>query len=168
MFSVQTFYQPLISHTFPFSNFPLEFFSLLKASHTKKPKAKEPSQSPNQKPKKPSKQNPQPSFSGPSINSGKQDGAEVLGEGRDIVTGETCVPASLNASLGDTAVLLFSDSGQGCSYLGLQVKAIEPHLALLTSSSHRLFIIHSPQISEGFYGQGKFTQKVQLNLALKR
>jgi hypothetical protein len=35
------------------------------------------------------------------INSGKQGGAEALGEGRDIVTGETCFPASLNASLGD-------------------------------------------------------------------
>jgi hypothetical protein len=29
--------------------------------------------------------------SGPFINSGKQLGAETLWEGRDIVTGETCV-----------------------------------------------------------------------------
>jgi hypothetical protein len=43
----------------------------------------------------------------PFINSGKQGGAEALGEGRDIVTGENCVPASLKASLGDSAVLLF-------------------------------------------------------------
>jgi hypothetical protein len=47
------------------------------------------------------------SFSGPFIDSGKQGGAEVLGEGCDIVTGETCVPVSLNLNLGDAAVLLF-------------------------------------------------------------
>jgi hypothetical protein len=41
------------------------------------------------------------------MNSSKQGGAEALGEGCDIVTGETCIPASLNTSLGDIAVLLF-------------------------------------------------------------
>jgi hypothetical protein len=44
---------------------------------------------------------------------------------RDIVTGKTCVPASLNASLGDAAVLLFLFHGWGCAYLSLQVKAIK-------------------------------------------
>jgi hypothetical protein len=39
----------------------------------------------------------------------------------------------------------FSVSWQGLAYLGLQVKAITPHLALFTSISHRLFIILSPQ-----------------------
>jgi hypothetical protein len=41
-------------------------------------------------------------------------------------------------SLGDAAVLAF------CAYLSLQVKAIKSHLALLKSSSHRLFRIGSP------------------------
>jgi hypothetical protein len=59
-----------------------------------------------------------------------------LGEGCDTVTGETCVPASLKKI------------GWGCAYLSLQVKAIRPHLALLVSSSHRLFIIHSPQVGQ--------------------
>jgi hypothetical protein len=44
--------------------------------------------------------------------------------GHDIVTGETCVPASLNSSLGNTAVLLFLFPDGGCAYLGLQVKII--------------------------------------------
>jgi hypothetical protein len=79
----------------------------------------------------------------PFINSSKQGGTESLGEGRGIVTGGTCVPASLNTNLGDMAVtVLFRD--WGCAYLILQVKAIKPHLALFMSSSHRLFII-SPQ-----------------------
>jgi hypothetical protein len=38
----------------------------------------------------------------------QEGGATVLGKGCDIVTGETCVPASLTTSLGDAAVLLFS------------------------------------------------------------
>jgi hypothetical protein len=44
------------------------------------------------------------------IPSGKQGGgAAVLGEGRDIVTRETCVPTSLNANnLGKAAVLHFA------------------------------------------------------------
>jgi hypothetical protein len=78
--------------------------------------------------------------------SGKQGGAEALGEGSDIVTGKTYVPSSMNASLGDAAVLLFLFRDQGCAYLGLQVKAIKLHLTLLMSSSHRLLTIHSPHI----------------------
>jgi hypothetical protein len=66
-------------------------------------------------------------------------------QGHDIVTGETCVPDSLNTNLEDAAVLLFPVCGWGCAYLGLQVKAMKPHLALLVSSSHRLFII-SPHL----------------------
>jgi hypothetical protein len=66
----------------------------------------------------------------------------------DIVTGETCyVPASQNINnLGDAAVLLFPVCGWGCAYLSLQIKAIKLHLTLLMSSSHRLFIICSPQL----------------------
>jgi hypothetical protein len=41
------------------------------------------------------------------IPSGKQGGAAVLGEGHDIVTGETCVPASLNVNNLEAAVLHF-------------------------------------------------------------
>jgi hypothetical protein len=37
----------------------------------------------------------------------------------------------------------FSVCGRGCAYLSLQMKAIKPHLVLLVSSSHRLFIIRS-------------------------
>jgi hypothetical protein len=76
------------------------------------------------------------------VDSSKQGGAEALREGRDIATGETCIPASLNTSLGNTAFLLFSVSGQGCAYLGLHIKAIKPHLNLLKSSSHKAF--HNP------------------------
>jgi hypothetical protein len=102
--------------------------------------------SPKSPPKPKAKtKSPQPSFSGTFINSGKQGGTEAVGEGLDIVTGETCVPASLNTSLGDAAVPLFLFRDQDCAYLGLQEKAIKPHLTLLTSSSHRLFIIQSPQ-----------------------
>jgi hypothetical protein len=79
------------------------------------------------------------------MNSHKQGGSEALGQGRDIVTGKTCILASVNTNLGDTAVLLFPVCGWGCAYLGLQVKAIKPHLALLMSNSLKLFIICSPQ-----------------------
>jgi hypothetical protein len=50
------------------------------------------------------------SFSESFMSSGKQGGgAAVLGEGRDIVTRETCVPTSLNANtLGKAAVLHFA------------------------------------------------------------
>jgi hypothetical protein len=48
------------------------------------------------------------SFSKSFIPSGKQGGAVVLGEGHDIVTGETCAPAPLNVNnLGEAAVLHF-------------------------------------------------------------
>jgi hypothetical protein len=48
------------------------------------------------------------SFSDSSIPSGKQGGTVVPGEGYDIITGETCVPASLNVNnLGEAAGLLF-------------------------------------------------------------
>jgi hypothetical protein len=53
----------------------------------------------------------------------------------------------MNASLADAAVPLFLLRDQVCVYLGLRVKAIKPRLALLTSSSHRLFIIRSPQVA---------------------
>jgi hypothetical protein len=72
--------------------------------------------------------------------SGKQEGAVVLREGHDIVTGETCVPTSLNINnLAEAAVLL-----SGCSNISLQMKAVELQLILLTSSSHRLLIFCSP------------------------
>jgi hypothetical protein len=50
------------------------------------------------------------SFSESFISTGKQEsGATVLREGRDIVTRETCVPASLNVNnLGKVAVLHFA------------------------------------------------------------
>jgi hypothetical protein len=72
-----------------------------KASH---PKAKAKSQNPKLKQKN---QSPLSSFNWSFINSGKQGGAVALWEGHDIVTGESCIPASLNTNnLGETAVLL--------------------------------------------------------------
>jgi hypothetical protein len=75
--------------------------------------SKSPPTSKSQKPKSP-KQKPQSkspkvsSFSESFIPSGKQGGAAVLREGRDIVTGGTCVPASLNVNnLGEAAILHF-------------------------------------------------------------
>jgi hypothetical protein len=48
------------------------------------------------------------SFSESFTPSGKQGGAAVLGQECDIVTGETCIPASLNINnLGKAAVLNF-------------------------------------------------------------
>jgi hypothetical protein len=143
---VQTFYQPFFTHSFPFSNFPLAIlFSSLILFHSKSfphQKAQSKRIKPKPKPNAKSKKAPSP----PSVGlSGKQGGAEALGEESDIVTRETCISASLKASLGDAAVLHFSVCGQGCAYLSLQMKAIKLHLTLLTSSSHRLFIIHSPQ-----------------------
>jgi hypothetical protein len=76
---------------FPSTIFSLQqFFSLPKASHTKKPY---PSKSQKQKATK-QRQKPQnkslvSSFSEYFITSGKQDGAAILGEGHDIVIGET-------------------------------------------------------------------------------
>jgi hypothetical protein len=107
---------------------------------SQKPKAKAPSTSQRQKAPFPP--------SGVFINSCKQGGAAALREEHDIVTGETCLSASLNINnLGDPAVLLFPVCGQGCAYLSLQMKAIKLHLSLLMSSFHRLFIIHSPHPS---------------------
>jgi hypothetical protein len=71
------------------------------------------------------------SFSGSFINRGKQGGAEVLGEGRDTVTGETCIPASLKKTTWEKQLFCFP----GCASLR---KAGDPHLTLLVSSSHRL------------------------------
>jgi hypothetical protein len=47
------------------------------------------------------------SFSESFIQGGKQGGAAVLWQGLDIVTGETCVPASLNVNNLEAAVLHF-------------------------------------------------------------
>jgi hypothetical protein len=44
-------------------------------------------------------------------------------------------------------VVLFLFCDLGCSYLTLQMKAIKLYLAVLTSSSHRLFIICFPHSS---------------------
>jgi hypothetical protein len=118
------------------SNSPLaillqQFFSLPKASHIKKPKSKKSFK------QKPPKQKPQSnscasSFSESFIFSGKQGGAGVLREGHDIVTGETCIPASLNINnLEEAAILHFPLLGQGYANLNLQInilgKAVELH-----------------------------------------
>jgi hypothetical protein len=76
------------------------------------------------------------------MNSGKQGGAEALGEGCDIVTGETCVPASLNTSLGEAAV------AGGCAYLGLQVKAINCILPCLCPVL--VGLIRSPHLGQTY------------------
>jgi hypothetical protein len=111
MFSVQTFYQPLFSHCFHFRNIPLAilFPSVIlfpsKSFPHQKTKPKKPLQ--NKKPKvkaKGKKQKPQ-AFLQQAFY--KQGGAHALGEGHDIVTGETCLLSSLKARLGDAAVLLF-------------------------------------------------------------
>jgi hypothetical protein len=76
--------------------------------------------------------------------------AAVLGEGRDIIIGETWVPTSLNINnLGEAAALHFPLLWPGLclsqpidKILG---KAAELHLTLTTSSFHRLLIICSPQ-----------------------
>jgi hypothetical protein len=88
-FSVQTFYQPFFN-IFPLSNCSLflafsfqQFFSLPKASHSKKPKVKP------QKAKKPLFL-----LQGSLIAANRWSHRE----GRDIATGETCIPASLNAA----------------------------------------------------------------------
>jgi hypothetical protein len=66
------------------------------------------------------------SFSESFTHSGKQGGAAVLRKGHDIVTGETCIPASLNVNnLGEAAVLLaravpisaYDESSQAASHL---------------------------------------------------
>jgi hypothetical protein len=68
----------------------------------------------------------------------------------DIVTGETCVPSSLDLNnLGEAAVLhfplLWPELCQSQSTDKYLWKAAELHLALLISSSYRLLINHSPQ-----------------------
>jgi hypothetical protein len=85
------------------------------------------------------------SFSKSFIYSGKQGGgATVLGEGCDIITGETCDPYSLNVnSLGKAAVLHFALAhfcGWGRANSAYKLFGI----AVLMSSSHRLVILHSP------------------------
>jgi hypothetical protein len=112
---VHTFYQPLFSHTFSFSNFSLAILFRSKSfphqkAQSKRTKQKPPQNLLKQKISRQKVKSSQPSFSGPFINSGKQGGTEALGEGRDIISGETCVPVSLNASLGEAVVLLFSVS----------------------------------------------------------
>jgi hypothetical protein len=69
-------------------------------------------------------------------------GRAVALEGRDIVTGETCVPASLNSNnLGDR-LFCFSLFVAGAVPIST---TDESNLTLLTSSSHRLLIIRCPQ-----------------------
>jgi hypothetical protein len=79
------------------------------------------------------------SFSKSFTYSGKQgDGATVLGEGRDIVTREICIPTFMKVNtLGKAAVLHFA---LFCCW-SLPNSACT---AMLMSSSHRLLIIHSP------------------------
>jgi hypothetical protein len=80
-------------------------------NQAKAPQNPSPQSPQNQKPKAKSK-SPSFSFSDPFINSGKQGGAEALregraGVGRDIVTGQTFFPASLNTSLGACSALFY-------------------------------------------------------------
>jgi hypothetical protein len=53
------------------------------------------------------------SFSEFYISSGKQGGAAVLGEWHEIVTGETCVPASLNVNNSEKQLFAFPSSMAG-------------------------------------------------------
>jgi hypothetical protein len=90
------------------------------------------------------------SFSEFYISSGKRGGAAVLGEWHDIVTGETCVPASLNVNNSEAAVCISLFCSWGCAYLGLLSvgilgKTVQLPLTLLMSSSDRLLIIHCPR-----------------------
>jgi hypothetical protein len=97
-FSMETFYPPLFSHCFPFSNFPAILFPsvILLPSKTfphQKSKAQKTSkaeaQNKNQRQKAKSPRQKAEAPSPPSVGS-KQGGEEALREGRDIVTGETC------------------------------------------------------------------------------
>jgi hypothetical protein len=88
-----------------------QFFSLQQAfpfsNYFQKPPTPK-SQKPKSQTQKPKAQSLMSFFSESFIPSGKQGGAATLGEGRDIVTGETCLPASLNVNnLGKAAVLHF-------------------------------------------------------------
>jgi hypothetical protein len=131
-FSVQTFYQPLISNSplaiifpsaislqhFPFSNsfpfndpFPFQSLPHQKAksqkpkSQKQKPQAKSPKQKAQSKsPKQKALHPPSASLLYPVVNRVEQ----WFLERGDTVTGETCVPASLNINnLGEAAVLHF-------------------------------------------------------------
>jgi hypothetical protein len=106
-FSLQQFFSLVI--LFPSKIFPHQKAKSKRQKPKQKasyPKAKAKNQ--RQKPKvKVKGKKPLFLLQGSFINSGKQGGAEVFGEGHDIVTGETCAPASLNANnLGEIAILL--------------------------------------------------------------
>jgi hypothetical protein len=102
-FSVQTVYQP------PFSKFPLAilFPSGILFPSKSFPHQKAQNKKPKPKLKVKAKGKSKKSlflFQGSFTNSHKQGGAATLREGRDIVTGETCVPAFLNTNnSGETA-----------------------------------------------------------------
>jgi hypothetical protein len=69
------------------------------------------------------------SFSESFIPSGKQGGAAVLGKGCDIVTGETCITASLNINnLGKAAELLH------LAFIGFSYSALHNWAAPLAKS----------------------------------
>jgi hypothetical protein len=90
-------------------------------------------------------------FSESFISSGKQGGAVVPVERRDIVTGETCIPTFLNVNnLGEAAVLhlplLWPGAVPILPYRKTSYeKAVELHLTLLMFSSHKF--LHSPHAS---------------------
>jgi hypothetical protein len=87
---------------------PSEIFTS-KSLHTKKPKSKSlkaKAKAPKQKPQSKGKSLAS-SFSESFIPSGKWGGAAVPEKGLDIVTGETCIPASLNVNNSEAAVLDF-------------------------------------------------------------
>jgi hypothetical protein len=134
---LQTFYQPLFSYSFPFSNFPLAILFLLvilfplesfphqkaqsgktqakaKGKKAKSKKTQVKAKGKKQKPtaKAPKAKAPSPP-SGASYTQWQTGWSRGSGERRIIVTGETCVPASLNSNLGDVGVLLFSVSWPG-------------------------------------------------------
>jgi hypothetical protein len=75
-FSVQTFYQPLLSHSFPFSNFPL---AILFPSVILFPSKSFPHQKAKGKNQK--AESRKPSFSAPFINSSKLVELRFLGRG---------------------------------------------------------------------------------------
>jgi hypothetical protein len=87
------------SHTFPFNNFPLAVLFPSKSFPHQNAQSK--SQSPKNPPKpkvkaKDKKQKPPALLQQPFINSSKTGWSRGSGEVGDIVTGETCTPASLN------------------------------------------------------------------------
>jgi hypothetical protein len=152
-FSVQTFYQPLFRHSFPFNNFPLAilFLSVIlflsKSIPYPKAQSKGPKQKNKPKPKAKAKGKKQKTSSSPSEIFYKQRQA---GWSRGSQGGVWhCNRRNLHSSFSESKFRRCSCSGlsvcgQGCAYLGLQMKAVKLHLDLLMSSSHRLFIIRSP------------------------